>query len=203
MVHTLIVLYMSTANVSAKRTWRFSFTILPYYFTALIISKNFQILSSFNVNEMGSHWTLFLLYLNFVPRWPDDGGSLPKHVAKYNLAVIIVSCLDVCCVLTVHNILHKSDIHNAMTSLNFVSCFTFKDSGTIPLVTIQLHIVMLFNSAVSTAESAQQGMTSPERWSEWWNWIQRTYTLKILKLFNDDVSVTGVIQYEYGEWQTA
>jgi len=26
------------------------------------------------------------------------------YVAKYNLVVIIVSCLDVCCVLTVHNI---------------------------------------------------------------------------------------------------
>ena len=31
------------------------------------------------------------------------------HVAKYNLIVIIASCLDVCCVLTVRNILYKSD----------------------------------------------------------------------------------------------
>jgi len=33
----------------------------------------------------------------------------PKHVAKYNLIVIIASCLDVCCVLTAHNILYKFD----------------------------------------------------------------------------------------------
>ena len=30
-------------------------------------------------------------------------------MAKYNLIVIIASCLDVCCVLTVRNILHKSE----------------------------------------------------------------------------------------------
>ena len=88
-------------------TWRLSFTILPYYSTALIISKNFHILSSFHVNEMGSHWVLFLLYLNIVLSWPEDGRSRPKQVAKYNLTVIIASCLDACCVLTVHNILYK------------------------------------------------------------------------------------------------
>ena len=43
--------------------WRFSFTILPYYFTVLILSKNFHTLSRFNVNKMGSHWVIFLLYL--------------------------------------------------------------------------------------------------------------------------------------------
>ena len=42
----------------------------------------------------------------FVLSWPEDGRSRPKHVAKYYLIVIIASCLDVCCVLTVHNILH-------------------------------------------------------------------------------------------------
>jgi len=31
--------------------------------------------------------------------------------------VIIASCLDVCCVLTVHNILYEFDIHNGMASL--------------------------------------------------------------------------------------
>jgi len=25
--------------------------------------------------------------------WPEDGRSRPKHVAKYNLTVIIASCL--------------------------------------------------------------------------------------------------------------
>jgi len=38
-------------------------------------------------------------------------------MAKYNLTVIISSCLDVSCVLTVHNILYKFDIHNGMASL--------------------------------------------------------------------------------------
>jgi hypothetical protein len=100
------------------RTWRFSFTILPYYFTALIISKNFHILSSFNVNKMGSHWVLFLLYLNIVRSWPEDGRLRPKHVAKYNLIVIIAFSLDAYCVLTKHNILYKFDIHNGMASLS-------------------------------------------------------------------------------------
>ena len=70
-------------------TWRFSFTILPYYSTILILSKNFQILSSFNVNEMGSHWVLLLLYFNFVLSWPEDGRSRPKHVAKCNIIVLL------------------------------------------------------------------------------------------------------------------
>ena len=82
-------------------TWRFSFTILPYYSTVLIISKNFRILSSFNVNEMGSHWVLLLLYFNIVLNWPEDGRLRSKHIAKYNLIVIIASFLDVCCILTV------------------------------------------------------------------------------------------------------
>ena len=83
------------------------FTILPYYSTALFISKNFHILPSFNVNQMGSHWVLFLLYLNIVLNGPEDGRLRPKHVAKYNLILIIASCLAICCVLTVHNILYK------------------------------------------------------------------------------------------------
>ena len=43
--------------------------------------------------EMGSHWVLLLLYLNWVLSWPEDGRSRPKHVAKYYLIVIIASCL--------------------------------------------------------------------------------------------------------------
>ena len=42
-------------------TWRFSFTILPYYSTALIISKNFHILSSFTVYYFP--WTLILFLI--------------------------------------------------------------------------------------------------------------------------------------------
>jgi len=60
---------------------------------------------------------IFLLYLNIVLSWPEDGLLRPKHVAKYNLIVIIASCLDACCVWTVHNILYKFDIHNGMASL--------------------------------------------------------------------------------------
>jgi hypothetical protein len=50
---------------------------------------------------------LFLLYLDIVLNWPEDGRLRPKHVAKYNLLVIIASCLDLCCVLTVQSILYK------------------------------------------------------------------------------------------------
>jgi len=32
-----------------------------------------------------------------------------KNLAKYNLIVIIASCLDVCCVLALRNILYKFD----------------------------------------------------------------------------------------------
>ena len=56
---------------------------------------------------MGSNWVLILRYVNIVLSWPEDCRSRPKHVAKYNLILIIASCLDLCCVLTVQNILHK------------------------------------------------------------------------------------------------
>jgi len=46
----------------------------------------------------------FYCTLIVVLSWPEDGRSRPKHVAKYYLIVIIASFLDVCCVLTVHNI---------------------------------------------------------------------------------------------------
>jgi len=39
--------------------------------------------------------------------WPENGRLRQKHVAKYNLIVIIASSLDVCCVLTVHDILYN------------------------------------------------------------------------------------------------
>ena len=84
-----------------------------------MVSKNFHILSSFNVNEMGCHSVLFLLCLNIVLNWPEDGRLRPKHVVKYNLIVIIASCLDVCCVLTVHNILQNLIIHKGVPSLKF------------------------------------------------------------------------------------
>ena len=69
-----------------------------------------------NANEMGSHWVLSLLYLNIVLNRPEDGRLRPKHVAKCNLIVIIASCLDVCCVLTVHNILYNLIIHKGVAS---------------------------------------------------------------------------------------
>jgi len=61
--------------------------------------------------------SIFLLFITIVLSWPEDGRSRPKHVAKYNLIVIIASCLDVCCVLMVHNMLYKFDIHNGMASV--------------------------------------------------------------------------------------
>ena len=70
-------------------TWRFSFTILPYYSTALIISETFHILSSINVNEMVSHWVLFYCTLILFLL----GRLRPKHVAENHLIVIIASCL--------------------------------------------------------------------------------------------------------------
>jgi len=48
-------------------------------------------------------------YPNIALNWPEDGRLRPKHVAKYSLIVINASCLDVCCVLTVHGILYKFD----------------------------------------------------------------------------------------------
>jgi len=58
---------------------------------------------------MGPHLALYLLYLNIVLSWPEDGRLRPKYVDKYNLIVIIAPSLDVGCVLTVHNILYKFD----------------------------------------------------------------------------------------------
>jgi len=46
----------------------------------------------------------FYCTLSVVLSWPEDSRSRPKHVAKYNLILIIASCLDVCCVLTVLNV---------------------------------------------------------------------------------------------------
>ena len=51
----------------------------------------------------------FYCTLIVVLNWPEDGRSRPKHVVKCNLIVIIAACLDVCCVLTVCNILYKFD----------------------------------------------------------------------------------------------
>ena len=59
------------------------------------------------MKEVGYHRVLFLLYLNIALNWPEDGRLQPKHVAKYNVILIIASCLDVCCVLTVRNVLYK------------------------------------------------------------------------------------------------
>jgi len=62
---------------------------------------------------MGSHFVHINVNkwdpINVVLSWPEDGRSRPNHVAKYNPTLITASCLDVCCVLTVHNILYKFD----------------------------------------------------------------------------------------------
>ena len=112
--------YYSTASIISKNFHILS-SMVPYYFTILFHcfnhKKNFRILSAFNMNEMGSHWVLFLMYLNIVLSGPEVGRLRSKHVAKYNLIIIIASCLDVCCVLTVQNILYKFDMHNGIASL--------------------------------------------------------------------------------------
>ena len=50
-----------------------------------------------------------LRYSNIVLNWPEVGRLRPKYLTKFNLIVIIASYLDICCVLTVHNILYKFD----------------------------------------------------------------------------------------------
>jgi len=50
---------------------------------------------------------LFLLHINTVLNYLEDGSLLPKHVAKYIPILIIASCLSVFCVLAVRNIFHK------------------------------------------------------------------------------------------------
>ena len=38
------------------------------------------------------------LIVLIVLNWPEDGRLRPKHVAKYNLIVIIASCLIYLCI---------------------------------------------------------------------------------------------------------
>ena len=59
---------------------------------------------------------LTVLYLNIVLNWPEDGRLRPKHVAKYNLILIIASCLGVGCVLTNTNT--NLIIQNGMASVS-------------------------------------------------------------------------------------
>ena len=54
--------------------------------------------------------------------------SRPKHVAKYNLIVIITSSIDICCVLTVHNTLYTVLAVDSVcfnVSFVFMSPYTF------------------------------------------------------------------------------
>jgi len=73
-------------------------------------------------------------YLNIVLSWPEDGRSRPKHVAKYNLILIIASCLDVCCVLTVHNILYNiwfvpRNVYTGLEEIQY-QCTVVKKKGS-------------------------------------------------------------------------
>ena len=86
--------------------WRFSFTILLYYSTVLTLSKNFHILSRFNVNEMGPHWVLFFYCtLSVVLSWPVTAETCSQISPNCNFCILF----DVCCVLTVHKILYRFD----------------------------------------------------------------------------------------------
>jgi len=76
-----------------------------------------------------------------------------KNLAKYNLIVIIASCLEVCCVLTVHNILYKSAaltlVSRKNPSRNY-SCFVmeYSFSGLVPfsVMSLELGQYLLFRS---------------------------------------------------------
>ena len=94
--------------------WRFSFTILLYYSTVLTLSKNFHILSRFNVNEMGPHWVLFFYCtLIVVHSWPVTAETC----SQYHLIVIFAFCLMY--VVYWRCIKYYMDliIHNGMASL--------------------------------------------------------------------------------------
>jgi len=75
----------------------------------LIISKNFHILSRFDMNEIGSFWVVFLLYLNCCSWlawiWPVTAETCSQILPNFNYCVLF----DICCVLTVHNMLYRFD----------------------------------------------------------------------------------------------
>ena len=48
-------------------------------------------------------------YLNNLIIYRQLFGASSERLTLYNLIVIIASCLDVCCVLTVRNMLYKFD----------------------------------------------------------------------------------------------
>jgi uncharacterized protein YutE (UPF0331/DUF86 family) len=55
------------------------------------------------------YWQYIIYYTDLITH---NGMASLKFIAsnaKYNLILIIASCLDVCCVLTVHNILYRFD----------------------------------------------------------------------------------------------
>ena len=60
----------------------------------------------------------FYCTLIVVRSWPEDGRSRPKHVAKYNLIVIIASCLM--CVVYWRCVIYYTDLitHNGMAPLS-------------------------------------------------------------------------------------
>ena len=68
------------------------------------------------------------------------GRNRSKHVAKCNLIVIIASCLDVCCVLTVHNILYKFDMHKGMASLSQKNTILIEIRHEAEFIKIKLNI---------------------------------------------------------------
>jgi len=71
-------------------------------------SSSGQLRTILRYSKNSTQWDPILLYLNIVLNWPEDGRLRAKHAAKYNLIVIIASGLDVCCVLTVHNVSYSN-----------------------------------------------------------------------------------------------
>jgi len=111
-------LYNILCTVNTQRTSRQDAVIIIRLYLATCFGHNWPSSDQLRtVLRYSKNSILFLLYLNIVLSWPEDGRLRLKHVARYHLIVIIASCLDACCLLMVHNILYKFDIHNGMASL--------------------------------------------------------------------------------------
>ena len=73
-----------------------------------IITIRLYLATCFNCERPSSgQLRTILRYFNIVLSWHEVGRSRPKHVAKYNLIVIIASFLDICFLLTEHTIVYK------------------------------------------------------------------------------------------------
>jgi len=84
-----------TVQPVAQSLYRLSYSAHIYYTVPLFWS--YVTIFIFYQILLWTKWDPFQYYfcctLIVVLRWPEDGPSRPKHVAKYHLIVIILSCL--------------------------------------------------------------------------------------------------------------